>query len=267
MFDVTSWSPVCFRLFGIEVYWYGVAYVVGITLALAYAKTLLKHTQGTTSTSLHPEDLDAFLPWLCLGIVIGGRLGHILFYDPIYYLRHVHHIINLREGGMAFHGGLLGVVVATLAFCRKRKLSPIALCDALAVAAPIGLGLGRLANFINGELYGLPTTLPWGVLFRGVAEPRHPTQIYEALTEGALTAWILYGVWKRLQRLPTNQRPQPGFLSALFLLSYGTSRFLVDFFKDTPRWAGFTTGQILSLMMIGIGTVLWQKLRQPKGVS
>lgn len=256
MIDVTSWSPVCCHVGSMAIYWYGVAYVVGIILALTYAKVLLKQEAlGGKSCSVSPEVLDAFLPWLCAGIVIGGRLGHVLFFDPSYYISHPSHILNLREGGMAFHGGLLGVVLATVVFCRKQHLKLAAFCDILAVVAPVGLGLGRLANFMNGELYGLPTYLPWGTLFRGVPEPRHPTQIYEALTEGLLTALILGWTWKR------RSGKHDGWIASLFLICYALSRFIVDFFKDTSRFGNLTMGQLLSLGMFFVGWTLWGRLR------
>lgn len=257
MIDMTSWSPVCCHIGPIAIYWYGVAYVIGIILALAYAKFLLRQDKtGGTPGAVPPEVLDAFLPWLCAGIVVGGRLGHVLFFDLSYYLRHPLYVLNVREGGMAFHGGLLGVLIVTIGFCRKHHINLAAFCDVLAVAAPIGLGLGRLANFINGELYGLPTHLPWGTLFRGVAEPRHPTQIYEALTEGLLTALILRKAWKRYGNMKT------GMVSSLFLVCYALCRFCVDFLKDTSRVIHLTIGQILSLGMFMVGVGSWVILRR-----
>lgn len=257
MIDVTSWSPVCCSIGSVAIYWYGVAYVVGIILTLAYARALLSRATITgNSGGIPPETVDAFLPWLCAGIVVGGRLGHILFFDPGYYLRNPVHLFNLREGGMAFHGGLLGVLAATIWFCRKRTLNFAAFCDVLAVAAPVGLGLGRLANFVNGELYGLPTLLPWGTLFRGVSEPRHPTQIYEALTEGVLTAIVLRWAWGRRARM------KAGAVASLFLICYAVSRFFIDFLKDTPRLGWITMGQILSLGMLAVGFILWQRLKR-----
>lgn len=249
MINASGLSPVCFTLFRVDIYWYGVAYVVGMYLALLQARrALLKPPYQDT---ISRRDLDSFVLWAWVGVVAGGRLGHILFYDAAYYAHHVKEILAFRDGGMSFHGGLLGVIGALIIFCKRKNILPWVFLDLAASVAPIGLFVGRLANFVNNELYGTPTTLPWGCLFRGVEQPRHPTQIYEALLEGVVTFLILSIAGKK----PAVQT-RPGFVSALFLVCYALSRCLVDFVKDAPRYMGCTVGQWLSVGMLLAGT-LW----------
>ncbi|MDR0631082.1 MAG: prolipoprotein diacylglyceryl transferase [Holosporales bacterium] len=263
-FSVTSVSPVCVSVFGLDVYWYGVAYVVSLWLALFYAKRVaggvLRSTeigafQQITSSQVK-RYVDSFLPLACIGIIIGGRLGHVLFFDMSYYFHDLRKILFIRDGGMSFHGGLLGIIAVAAWFCRKEQIQLISYFDLISMVAPIGLGIGRLANFVNSELYGVPTNLPWGVLFHGTLEPRHPTQIYEALTEGVLTLSILALFYC------CRKRRQPGDISVLFLLCYGTSRFLIDFLKDSRHYCGLTMGQWLSLIMVFGGILLSYFLRK-----
>lgn len=256
MIDATGLSPVCFRLFGVSVYWYGVAYVVGMFLALWLARLKLERPPYEGQISL--KDVDAFVPWAWLGVLVGGRLGHILFFDGSYYFSHLREVIAFRDGGMSFHGGFLGVACALFFYCSKRSLPLLLFWDLAASVAPIGLFVGRLANFINNELYGVPTTLSWGCLFRGCSQPRHPTQIYEALLEGALTFVILQ--WAGRKRFA---KERPGFISWLFLQCYALSRIGVDFVKEAPRYYELTTGQLLSLAMILLGGLLWHRLSKP----
>jgi phosphatidylglycerol:prolipoprotein diacylglycerol transferase len=241
-FSVTSLSPVCCNVFGIDIYWYGVAYVVSFWLALLYARFLAKKCFPDNTVAM-----DTFLPIACVGIILGGRLGHVIFFGFSYYSQHLLDIFRIRDGGMSFHGGLIGLILAAVWFCKKRKVPLIQFLDILSMVGPIGLGIGRIANFVNSELYGIPTTLPWGVLFRDVPEARHPTQIYEALTEGLLTFLVLHCVF----RFYTKRHP--GDLSVLFLTCYGTARFLVDFVKEADHHCGMTMGQWLSIVMIFAG--------------
>ncbi|MDR1907633.1 MAG: prolipoprotein diacylglyceryl transferase [Holosporales bacterium] len=251
--DVTSLSPVCARVFGVDIYWYGVAYVVSLWLALFYAKRL---------TVNDVFRVDAFLPVACVGIVVGGRLGHVLFYDACYYMQHVLDILKIRDGGMSFHGGLIGVALGAVWFCRRKSIKFLYFLDVLAMTAPIGLGIGRIANFVNSELYGVPTTLPCGVVFRGVREARHPTQIYEALTEGVLTFFILR--WCR-----SKQAAKDGRVSSIFLICYSVARFTIDFVKDSKHVYGLTVGQWLSagMALTGVLGVCLTQVSPPSSVA
>jgi phosphatidylglycerol:prolipoprotein diacylglycerol transferase len=201
-------SPICCRIFGIDVYWYGISYVLSFFFALFYTKSLASRY----TPDIPPKYLDDFFLWACLGTILGGRLGHCLFFEGSYFLAHPLEIFYIRNGGMAFHGGLLGVCIAALGFCRQRKVPLWRFFDLLASAAPIGLALGRVANFINGELYGLPCH-SFGVFFPGIAEPRHPTQLYEAASEGILTFVLL-----RLGWFVPYFREKPGQITAFFAL-------------------------------------------------
>jgi phosphatidylglycerol:prolipoprotein diacylglycerol transferase len=273
-FSVTSISPVCLRVFGLDIYWYGIAYVVSIWIALFYAKKLVEKGDLLTETAqgaqqkdvISPEKLkqyvDSFVPLACVGIVVGGRLGHVIFFDISYYAQNLLKVWCIRDGGMSFHGGLIGLIFAAAWFTHQRKIRLISYLDLLAMVAPVGLAIGRVANFINSELYGIPTTLPWGVFFHGTLEPRHPTQIYEALTEGVLTLTVL-AIFYRL-----NKKRHPGELSIVFLLCYGISRFLIDFVKDSSHYVGLTMGQWLSIAMVLSGvfmkTTLLKKLEETR---
>jgi phosphatidylglycerol:prolipoprotein diacylglycerol transferase len=248
-------------MFGVDIYWYGIAYIVSIWLALFYAKKLagkgdilIETVPGTLQYGLISSEklrqyIDSFLPLACVGIVAGGRLGHVIFFDILYYAKNLPKVLCIRDGGMSFHGGLIGIILAAAWFTHQKKIRLISYLDLLAMVAPIGLAIGRLANFVNSELYGTPTTLPWGVFFHDTFEPRHPTQIYEALTEGVLTLTILAIFYK------LKQKRRPGELSIVFLLCYGISRILIDFVKDSSHYMGFTVGQWLSIAMI-LGGVL-----------
>lgn len=252
-FSVADWSPVCFSIGTLDVYWYGLAYVIGIFLSLQYARHLAKRF----CTHVTPKDVDAFLPFLCLGILLGGRLGHVFFYEASYYLAHPLEILNTRQGGMAFHGGLIGVGIALYCFCKRRKIPLLRFLDVLAAATPIGLGLGRCANFINNELYGKPTALPFGVHFRHAELPRHPTQLYEAFLEGVLLWLLLRQCWK----LPFFQK-NPGSVSAVFLIGYAIFRIIVDCFKAADANYDPLVGQTLSLGMLCVGMVWLYQLKQ-----
>ncbi|GHS92102.1 prolipoprotein diacylglyceryl transferase [Alphaproteobacteria bacterium] len=208
------------------------------------------------------QNLEDFFFWAFWGICLGGRLGHVLFFQGSYFARHPLEVLAFRDGGMSFHGGFLGVLLAAGLFTYKRKIPIPRFLDILASVAPIGLGLGRVANFVNSELYGVPTNGAFGVLFPHVPLPRHPTQLYEAFTEGVLTLLLLAGLW----RVPFFQK-RPGSLAALFVCSYAFWRFLIDFWKESPHYAGFTVGQILCIPMALAGGLalfrIFKKNRDP----
>jgi len=255
-------DPVAVELGPLVVRWYALAYIVGLVLGWQYCKRLSQ--RSPQSAQLTPLAIDDFLLWATLGVVLGGRLGYVLFYQPGYYLANPLQIPFVWQGGMAFHGGLLGVIVAMLLFARKRGAHFFALADIVACATPIGLLLGRIANFINGELYGrIAQDVPWAMVFPGGGPlPRHPSQLYEALLEGVVLFAVLFVVQRRggLQRI--------GLCSGVFLIGYGSARLIAEFFRAPDPFLGFlafgtTMGQILSIPMIlaGIAIVAWARRR------
>ncbi|MDO5369297.1 prolipoprotein diacylglyceryl transferase [Paracoccus sp. (in: a-proteobacteria)] len=260
--------------------WYAMAYLVGLLLGWWIIAALMRrpHLWGGTAP-MRPRAVEELLTWVVVGVILGGRLGFVLFYEPAYYLSNPAEIIKVWQGGMSFHGGFLGVVLAAWAYARKNGIAPLRLADALAVATPVGLFLGRIANFINAELWGRPTDAPWGVIFPGEAAQdcpgieglcaRHPSQLYEAGLEGLALGLILFVLVRR------GALARPGLVLGVFLAGYGLARFVVEFFRQAdaqfvtpdnpwghvlggPVW-GITMGQLLSLPMIavGIGFVLW----------
>ncbi|WP_457649238.1 prolipoprotein diacylglyceryl transferase [Profundibacter sp.] len=256
--------------------WYALAYIVGIIIGYRIVLRAVRtpHMWRDETPPTTPELLEAFLTWAILGIILGGRLGFVLFYQPAYYLQNPAEILQVWNGGMSFHGGFLGVVFAGLIFCKKHGIKMLSFGDLMAMAAPIGLLLGRLANFNSAELWGRPSTLPWAVIFPGNAAQdcpdvigacaRHPSQLYEAAMEGLiLGAAILYLAWRR------GWLKKPGQLMGLFIAGYGVSRFIVEFFRQADAQFitetnpmgyvmqfgdfGLTKGQQLSIPMIAIG--------------
>ncbi len=218
-------SPVALALGPFVIRWYSLAYIAGILLGWWYMLRLIDQP-GAPWARRHADD---FVFYATLGVLLGGRLGYVLFYRPDFYLAHPVDILKLWEGGMSFHGGTLGVVLALVLFCRRHGLRLLRVADYLAVVSPIGLFFGRLANFVNGELWGKPATVPWAIVFPGGGEvPRHPSQLYEAGLEGLLLFAILsLSFW----RSPTA-RYKPGYLTGVFLLGYGTFRFFVEYFRE-----------------------------------
>ena len=256
--------------------WYSMAYIVGLLIGwrIVLRAVRTKKLWPDETPPLTSDQIENLLTWVILGVILGGRLGFVLFYQPAYYLQNPGEILMVWQGGMSFHGGLLGVTIAGLVFCQKHRLPMMAVADAMALATAPGLFLGRLANFINNELWGRPTTLPWGVAFPGSAAQncpdvagicaRHPSQLYEAGLEGLLLGTILLFLAWRLKWLKI-----PGQITGVFIAGYGLSRFIVEFFRQadaqfiTPQnpfgyvvrfgeW-GVTMGQSLSLPMILLG--------------
>lgn len=246
-------DPVLVEIGPVAIHWYGVAYVVGLLLGLRYMVWLARQPGAL----IKPEDADDFLVWAVLGVVLGGRFGYVLFYKPAYYFAEPAQILFAWEGGMSFHGGFLGVLIATWLFCRGRKIHFWGFMDLVAVVAPIGLFFGRIANFINAELWGHPTDVAWGVVFpNGGPYPRHPSQLYEAALEGLVLLVVLHLVWRR-----DNLRTKPGVISGAFLIGYGLSRVIVEFYRQPDAhlgylWGGATMGQLLSIPMILAGMAL-----------
>ena len=259
--------------------WYALAYIVGILIGWRLCVAAIQRpslwVQQTPPLTI--EQIEDLLTWIVLGVILGGRLGFVLFYEPAHFLANPLEILMVWQGGMSFHGGFLGVVVAGLVFCQRHRVPILPLADLLALATPPGLLLGRLANFINNELWGRPTNLPWGVEFPGDTAQscgeiaglcaRHPSQIYEALLEGLLLgSLLLYLAWRR------GALRRPGFVAGVFFAGYGAGRAVVELFRqpdsqfvaaDNPighalqfgNW-GLTMGQLLSLPMIVVGVIL-----------
>ena len=256
-----QFDPVLVRLGPIAIHWYALAYIAGILLGWRYAMRL----GGRSTPAIDPRLFDDFVVWATLGPVLGGRLGYVLFYKPGYYLSHPLEIPAVWQGGMAFHGGALGVIIATILFCRQRKIPLLAFGDIIACVAPIGLFFGRLANFVNGELWGRVTDVPWGMIFpHAGTEPRHPSQLYQAGLEGI----VLFTLLLVLERKGLRQRP--GVLTGTFLVGYGCARIIGEFFRQPDAFLGFlfagaTMGQLLSLPMVAIG--VWLILRARSSAS
>ncbi len=248
-------NPIILPLGPLAVSWYSLSYVVGILLGWKYANLITdKYNLGITK-----KHFEQFINWIILGIIIGGRLGFVLFYDPIKYFKNPIAILKIYEGGMSFHGGIIGALVVTYIFSYINKLNFLTLCDVLSTISPIGLFLGRIANFINGELYGRITNVPWAMVFPyGGLLPRHPSQIYEALLEGVLLFIIMFVSVYCYRTILVR-----GITSAIFLISYSTFRSFVEFFREPHYEIGyFTAGQILSipLFILGIYLIIQRKL-------
>ncbi len=249
-------DPVIVEFGPLAIRWYSLAYIFGLVLGWR----LMRHLSRRVEKSVTLIDTDDFLMWATLGVILGGRLGYVLFYRFEYYINDPMSILAVWQGGMSFHGGLTGVIIATLLFTRKRKIPLLIFADILAVASPIGLFFGRLANFINGELFGRVTDVPWAMVSpRGGPFPRHPSQLYEAALEGLLLFLVLLLVSRF-----SFVRRHPGILSGVFILGYGLARSVVELFREPDAHlgilsAGATMGQWLSLPMIifGIGLMVY----------
>ena len=261
MFSITllqypAIDPVAFEIFGLAIRWYSLAYMIGIGLGWYYLGWI-----NNKRNVLNRDQYDAIMVWAVLGIVLGGRFGYVLFYKLGYYLENPAEILQVWAGGMSFHGGMIGVVLAIWLFCRKYSVQFLRVMDMVAAAAPIGLFLGRLANFINGELYGRPTESWVGMVFPSdpLGVPRHPSQVYQAMLEGVL---LFVGLWFCLRYI--KKSAEAGFLSGVFLMGYGLARIIGELFRQPDSHLGFllggaTMGQILSVPMILLGCyLLWR---------
>jgi len=246
-------DPVAFEIGPLIVRWYALAYIAGILAGWKYCQWLNRRPAGLVPQTA----LDDFLAWAVLGVILGGRLGYVLFYQPGHFLANPLAILEVWRGGMSFHGGLVGTAIALILFAQARRIPLLTLTDLVAAATPIGLGLGRIANFINGELYGRPTDVPWAVVFpAGGPAPRHPSQLYEAMLEG-VALFLLLLVLVRV----FEARKRPGLISGVFLLGYGAARIFAEFFREPdPQlgflWGGATMGQLLTLPMMAGGVAL-----------
>lgn len=248
-------DPVIFSVGPLQVRWYGLMYVLGFIASIILVKHQIKKF-GFKELETHFENLNLVL---IISLVLGGRLGYVLFYNLPYYLSHPGEIMATWRGGMSFHGALLGLIIGGVVFCRIKKLNFWRTADFYAVTIPIGLGLGRLGNFINGELYGRVTDVPWGMIFPGGGPlPRHPSQLYESFLEGLVLFLILWTL-KEKQKPPSSW--PSGTMIALFLIFYGIFRIMVELFREPDTQLGFiflhvTMGQLLSGLMIVAGIIL-----------
>ena len=259
-----AFDPIAIRFGPIAIHWYALAYIFGLILGWRLMRRLAQWSPAVAT----PSQVDDFLTWATLGVLLGGRLGYVLFYQPGWFLAHPILIFQVWGGGMSFHGGVLGVLVAIVVYTRRNRINLLGFADRLAVCVPIGLGLGRVANFINGELWGRPAPdwLPWAMIFpTGGPVPRHPSEIYEALLEGVVLFTVLY-LLSRRERL----RARFGYLTGAFLAGYAIARIVAEHFREPDAFLGFlfgglTMGQILSLPMLAAG--IWLIARSQPGRS
>jgi phosphatidylglycerol:prolipoprotein diacylglycerol transferase len=248
---INNFDPIAFSFFSLEIRWYSLAYIMGIVVGWLLCKKIFVQKSDVN------EKFDDYITYLIIGIIIGGRLGYVIFYNFNYYLNNFFDIFKIWQGGMSFHGGLIGIIIASSLFAKRNNQNVFLYLDLVSLVAPIGIFFGRLANFINSELYGTPTEIPWAVTFIQVDNiSRHPSQLYEATLEGIILFLIL--VYFRNK----NYLKKPGLISSLFLIYYSIFRFCVEFFRVPDEQIGYlifelSMGQIISLIFILIGAILF----------
>ncbi len=256
-------DPVLITIGPLPIRWYALAYIAGLLLGWVYARRLVrgKDVWGSTKAPA-PDDIDDLLVYAAMGVIFGGRLGYVVFYNPAYYLAHPLEIFALWNGGMSVHGGLAGTILAIYILAQRRGISPLSLSDVCAAAVPIGIFLGRIANFIKPELWGRPTDVPWAMVFPGAGPlPRHPSQLYEAGLEG----FVLFFALRLAIRRGSLERP--GLLSGLFAIGYALARMACEFFREPDPQLGFliggaTMGMLLSLPLLAAGVILVARARR-----
>ena len=248
---INNFDPIAFQIMSFEIRWYSLAYILGIVVGWILCKKIFIKNSDIS------EKFDDYITYLIIGVILGGRLGYIIFYNFSYYLDNIFDIFKIWQGGMSFHGGLLGVIASSYIFAKKNNQNPFFYLDQVSLVAPIGIFFGRLANFINSELYGTATDMPWSVIFVKVDNlSRHPSQLYEAILEGIILFLILiYFMNKGFLR-------KPGLISGLFLIFYSLFRFFVEFFRVPDEQIGYlflnlTMGQIISLVFASAGITLF----------
>jgi phosphatidylglycerol---prolipoprotein diacylglyceryl transferase len=260
-FTFPNFDPVAFKLIWFPVRWYALAYVAGLLFALWYIKKLvsLPKLWGALRPTLTLQQADDIFLWFLIGVIVGGRLGYVLLYKPMFYLTHPFDILRTMDGGMSFHGGFLGVVIICMIYGWRNGIGLDRLLDLGAAATPVGLGLGRFANFINAELWGRVTDVPWGVVFPGQVMARHPSQLYEAALEGIVLFFLMRIATHRFGVLQ-----HAGRASGIYALFYGCVRIFVEFFREPDSFIGYyggfmTWGMVLSLPMVLVGIwLLWR---------
>ena len=248
---INNFDPVAFQIMSFEIRWYSLAYILGIIIGWILCKKIFINNPDIN------QKFDDYITFLIIGIILGGRLGYVLFYNLNYYTSNIVDIFKIWQGGMSFHGGLLGIIVATILFAKKNNQDVFVYTDLVSLVAPIGIFFGRLANFINSELYGKVTEVPWAVTFVQVDNlSRHPSQLYEAFFEGVILFILL------LYFRNKNFLAKPGLISGLFLIFYSVFRFCIEFFRVPDEQIGYlifnlSMGQIISLVFIMIGTIVF----------
>ena len=247
---INNFDPVAIQIFSIEIKWYSLAYISGILLGWVISKKIFISNQSIK------EKFDDFVTYIILGIIIGGRLGYVLFYNYDYYSSNLIEIFKIWQGGMSFHGGLIGVIVVSFLFGKKNNQNAFIYLDVVSLVAPIGIFFGRVANFINSELYGIETNIPWAVKFNQIDNLyRHPSQLYEAFFEGLILFFIL------LYFRNKGFMKTPGLISSLFLIFYSIFRFIIEFFRVPDEQLGYlifnlTMGQLISIIFLLLGISL-----------
>ena len=250
---INNFDPVAFQIFSFEIRWYSLAYIFGIIFGWLYCKKKLIKDEKLLNL------FDDLIAYLIIGIVLGGRLGYVIFYNLEYYLDNFSEILMIWNGGMSFHGGLIGVILSTVIFSKKNKINSYIFLDLISLAAPIGLFLGRIANFINSELYGRETDVLWSVKFVAIDNiSRHPSQIYEAIFEGLILFFLLNHFSKK------DGFDNPGLISSMFLIFYSFFRFILEFFRVPDSQIGYlayqlTLGQFISIVFFFLGISLYLK--------
>ena len=248
---INNFDPVAFQILSFEIRWYSLAYILGIVIGWILCKKIFIKNSDIS------EKFDDYITYLIIGIILGGRIGYIVFYNFSYYLDNFLDIFKIWQGGMSFHGGLLGIIVSSYIFAKKNNQNPFFYLDQVSIVAPVGIFFGRLANFINSELYGTTSNVPWSVIFIKVDNlSRHPSQLYEAILEGLVLFLILIYFINR------NYLNKPGLISGLFLIFYSLFRFFVEFFRVPDEQLGYlilnlTMGQIISLVFASIGITIF----------
>ena len=248
---INNFDPVAFQIMSFEIKWYSLAYILGIVIGWILCKKIFIKNSDIN------EKFDDHIAYLIIGVILGGRIGYVIFYNFSYYLDNIFDIFKIWQGGMSFHGGLLGVIASSYIFAKKNNQNPFFYLDQVSLVAPVGIFFGRLANFINSELYGTVSSAPWSVIFIKVDNlSRHPSQLYEAFLEGViLFLFLIYFVNKDFLK-------KPGLISGLFLIFYSLFRFFVEFFRVPDEQIGYlllnlTMGQIISLVFASIGITLF----------
>jgi len=248
---INNFDPVAFQIMSFEIRWYSLSYILGIVFGWILCKKVFIKNSDIS------EKFDDYITYLIIGIILGGRLGYVIFYNFSYYFENILDIFKIWQGGMSFHGGLLGVIASSYLFAKKNNQNMFSYLDQVSLAAPIGIFFGRLANFINSELYGTTTEVPWSVIFIKVDNlSRHPSQLYEAILEGIILFLIL------IYFINKNYLKKPGLISGLFLIFYSLFRFFVEFFRVPDEQIGYlilnlTMGQIISLVFAATGIILF----------
>ncbi len=248
---INNFDPVAFQIMSFEIRWYSLSYILGIVFGWILCKKVFIKNSDIS------EKFDDYITYLIIGIILGGRLGYVIFYNFSYYFENILDIFKIWQGGMSFHGGLLGVIASSYLFAKKNNQNIFSYLDQVSLVAPIGIFFGRLANFINSELYGTTTDVPWSVIFIKVDNlSRHPSQLYEAILEGIILFLIL------IYFINKNYLKKPGLISGLFLIFYSLFRFFVEFFRVPDEQIGYlilnlTMGQIISLVFAATGIILF----------